>query len=111
MNKPGSSFARKKSLQGTTQSSATGTRAFATEIQNFLSSGNQLGLVTDDNGGDQDNAGWYAYSRTDTGRILATGATGKADSREKEGPEGAGYSLVDNPAFDHNALTQHFEAL
>lgn len=119
MNELGTSSKRKKSLQGNTQSSAIGPRAFATEILNFMGntgSGNRLGLRTDDAGDSLAYAGWDAYNTqavhgTGLSLPLFSGATGKVGLLEEdsEGIEGAGYSEADSPAFD--SLTHHFEAL
>lgn len=119
MNKLGTSSRRKKSLQGNTQSSATGPRAFATEIQNFLGntgSGNRLGHWTDDAGDNLVNAGWGTYDSQaahDTRLCLpvSSGAAGKVGLLEEDSDEikGVGCSESDSPAFD--SLTRHFEAL
>lgn len=118
-NKIGFSSRRKKSLLGNTQSSTTGPRAFATEIQNFLGntgSRNGFGLRTDDAGDSLAHTGWDAYNSqaahdTDLRYPVSSGAAGKEDLLEEilEGIEGAEYSEADSPAFD--SLTHHFEAL
>lgn len=69
---------KKKSLQGQTQAGATGTRAFATEIQNFLGntlSGSQLLELRTDGGDISGNSGWYAYSQANNGSRITREST------------------------------------